>query len=183
MNEPSIKGWIDPRSREESLPDFRQLPNYRQWRQWSEGVNSPRYTFPFPFGKGSGVRSHASSSPSVTHRSGVRSHASSSPSVVGTTIKICPAASRCQCPELEADRKSDCALAGPISAYCHPEQLLRSLARSVTGEGKRRGGCVFLQPPCRAGEGAAWVGALCSIFLGEFLISGHWRCVPQIPLH
>jgi hypothetical protein len=26
-------------------------------------------------------------------------------------------------------------------------QPLRSLARSVAGEGKRRGGCLFLQPP------------------------------------
>src|SRR5229473_3013241 len=31
----------------------------------------------------------------------------------------------------------------------------RSLARLVAGEGKRRGGCMFLQPPRRAGEGAA----------------------------
>src|SRR6266849_2482357 len=27
-----------------------------------------------------------------------------------------------QCPELEVARRSDCAIAGPISAYCHPER-------------------------------------------------------------
>src|SRR5260370_32897837 len=50
-------------------------------------------------------------------------------------------------------------------------QLLRSLARSVAGEGKRRGGCGVFQPPRRAGGARELASPGGSIFSVNFLLS------------
>jgi hypothetical protein len=57
---------------------------------------------------------------------------------------------------------------------------IRSLARLVAGEGERRGGCVFLQPPRRAGEGAACVGVPGGFyFFSDFLAQENWQDVEE----
>src|SRR6266849_7825428 len=59
------------------------------------------------------------------------------------------------CPELEVGRKSDRALAGPISAYCHPE-------RSEQRERSRRISDSFLEPsPAELRERASGAAVAC----------------------